>query len=257
MEVNVSVLYKILSYFKTLLWKNNKIIYINSNKKIQCKDNIDSLTKTNDYQWVICQFSYKGKFNFNNYKIHFFKMRKHLYDISRNSKNFNELTYSGFVSPMFAVFDGYILGDNKKYCFIDCGSDDSHPYKINYSKNNKKTKVSNKPSTDIVNVIFACSFDINNIDDQNDKYIFSAKSGDKVSKKYLQDVFNFAKNVFDICRNVKRINLFVAAKQPVSFIIGTAIQSYHPLIYAYELINGEYKFSLCIQTGKLEEKKYG
>mgnify|MGYP007092466543 CR=1 FL=1 len=140
--------------------RNNKIIYINSNKKIQCKDNIDSLTKTNDYQWVICQFSYKGKFNFNNYKIHFFKMRKHLYDLSRNSKNFNELTYSGFVSPMFAIFDGYIIGDNKKYCFIDCGSDNSHPYKINYSKSNKKIKVSNKPSTDIVNVIFACSFDI-------------------------------------------------------------------------------------------------
>ena len=41
MNFDVSFIYKIWSFLKTIFWKKENIIYINSNKKMQIKDNID------------------------------------------------------------------------------------------------------------------------------------------------------------------------------------------------------------------------
>lgn len=50
MNFDVSYIYKIRSFIKTIFWKNENIIYINSNKKMQRKDNIDEVTKTRKYK---------------------------------------------------------------------------------------------------------------------------------------------------------------------------------------------------------------
>ena len=89
--------------------------------------------------------------------------------------------------------------------------------------------------------------------DNLEYYEFNRLSGPKVTKSYLQEIYSYAKSLFDLCTNcgVERINLYICAKQPISFIIGTAIQSYHPKIYAYEFNNGKYDHCLNIQLGKL------
>lgn len=46
MNVNVSMIYKFISLIKTFFWKDKNIIYVNSNKKSQSKNNIDSLIST-------------------------------------------------------------------------------------------------------------------------------------------------------------------------------------------------------------------
>lgn len=254
MKIDVSLIYKVISWIKGLFWKNSNIIYVNSNKKNQSKDHIDEVTKTNNAQWVICQSNTKLGYKF--YNSHLLKMKKHLWDILRNSKESNEITYAGFASTMFASFDGYVLGDNRKYKFVDVNSSSSKTYKVEYDKKYTKNVFDNKPTTETVNILFSCSYKISQPKDNNDFYEFDTLSGDKVTKAYLQDVYSYAKSIFDLCNTsgVKRINLFIAAKQPVSFVIGTAIQSYHPNIYAYEYENGHYTLSLNIQTGKLSDK---
>ena len=251
MKIDISLIYKIWSFIKSIFWKNSNIIYINSNKKIQSKEMIDKVTTTNGYHWVICQSNTKLGYSF--YKYHLLKMKKSLYDITRNSKELNRVTYSGFVSPMFAVYDGYVLGDNRKYCFIDSCSKNSKSYKIDYEKKTNESNSIEKPFTDIVNVLFPCSFKIKIENDNNNIYKFNTFLIDKVTEKYLQEVYSYAKRVFDLCNEcgVKRINLYISAKQPVSFIIGTAIQSYHPPIYIYEYEGGKYTYSLLIQKGKI------
>ena len=254
MNVDVSLIYKIFSAVKTIFWRNDKIIYINSNKKIQSKESIDSLTGTKNYRWINCQSHFKGGFGLKRYKYHLLRMKRHLYDISRNLDETNCLTYSGFVSPMFAAYDGFCLGDNINCSFIDCDSGNSTAYKINYSKNLQETPDLEKPRTTSVNVLFCCGHEINNVEDNISTYRFSRPRVNKITQSYLHDVFAFSKAVFDLCKNsgVERINLYIAAKQPISFIIGTAIQTYHPKVFAYELVGNKYKYVLCIQTGKLE-----
>ena len=253
MEINVSFLYKIWSVIKTIFWRNNQIIYINSNKKIQSHKSIDSLIATQGHHWINCQSHFKGNLGIKNYKIHLFRMKRHLYDITRNLDDTDQLVYSGFVSTMFAAYDGYCLGDNKSYCFIDCNSKDSAPYKINYSKQLKNIPFIEKPSTKTVNVLFSCGHGIELKSDFH-TYNFNKPPANKITQSYLHEVFAFSNAVFDLCKNagVERINLYIAAKQPISFVIGTAIQTYHPKVYAYELVGNEYKLALCIQTGKLE-----
>lgn len=249
MKFKVSFLYEVWSYIRTLFWKNENIIYINSNKKRQNKDNIDDVgIKTRKYKWLICESNVKLGYKF--YRIHLLKMKHKLYDIARNSNDNNDLIYSGFVSPMFSSYDGYCIGDTRGVTFVDLDSNTSKPYKIKYEKNYTKSEmpVSKK---DIVNVTFECSYNINCVDDIT--YRYQEKSGNIVDEKYLQNIYSFTRNVLDSCsqNNVKRVNFYIAAKQPVSFVIGTAIQDYHPIVYIYEFKEGKYCMPIIIQEGKL------
>lgn len=254
MNIDVSLIYKIFSAIKTIFWRNAKIIYINSNKKIQSKESIDLLTGTKNYHWINCQSHFKGGFKLKNYKFHLLRMKRHLYDISRNLDETNCLTYSGFVSPMFAAYDGFCLGDNINYSFIDCDSGNSTAYKINYSKNLKETPALEKPSTKLVNVLFCCGHEINIFNTNLTTYWFRHKFVNRLTQSYLHEVYTFANAVFELCKDsgVERINLYIAAKQPISFVIGTAIQTCYPNIFVYEMVGNEYKYAMCIQTGKLE-----
>lgn len=255
---DITLIYKVFSVIRGwLFWKNNKIIYINSNKKIQSMSSIDEVTSTREYKFVNCQTSFKQLTDIKFYKHHLIKMKKHLYDILRNAVDFDEMVYSGFVSPMFAAYDGFCLGDNKKFIFIDVDSKNSKPYKVEYFKDFSKPEKLPAPTTEIVDVFYSYSYEINQIDSKNSKFVFDLRCDDEVNAELLKKVFSFSKSVFDLCKDskVKEIHLYISAKQPISFIIGTAIQSYHPKIIAYEYVNGEYKYPFWIQSGKFEELK--
>lgn len=248
MKFEVSFLYKIWSFLKTIFWKKENIIYINSNKKMQRKDNVDEVVKTRKYKWIVCESNTKLGYKF--YKIHLLRMKKSLYDILRNLSDSNDLVYSGFVSPMFSTYDGYCIGDARKITFVDLDSSTSKPYKVMYEKKYVKKDLPKIVNKETVNILFECTCDIKNGILVDFKY--SQKSGNKVTKQYLQDVYSFTKNVLDSClkNNIKRINIYIAAKQPIGFIIGTAIQSYHPTTYIYEFLEGNYLMPLIIQKGK-------
>lgn len=251
MEIDVSLIYKVISCIKTLRWNNPDIIYVDSNKKRQNKRFIDAVASTFGCKWVLCESN--TKLGYKHYKCHLLKMKHSLYDILRNTSNSNKLIYSGFASPMFAAFDGYCLGDTRKYTFVDLNSCNSKPYKIEYNKKYIKRNLTEKPNSKIVNVIYSCTADIDASSISGYKYIFSEKSGDNVKAKYLQIIYSFTKDVLDLCKNngVERINMYIAAKQPISFIIGTAIQSYHPNVYIYEFIEGKYTTPLNIQKVRI------
>lgn len=251
MKIDISLLFKLFSFFKTLLWKNPDIVYINSNKKFQNKRNVDEVTQTLDYKWILCESNTKLGYKF--YNSHLRKMKYSLYNIIRNSSNNSNLIYSGFTSPMFAAFDGYCLGDVRKYCFVDLNSSNSRPYKIEYTKKYIKTDNVKKPISKEVSIIYSCSSDIIKIPLNGDVYEFSEKSGDCVKLKYLEKIYSFTKDILDACKDngVERINMYIAAKQPISFVIGTAIQSYHPNIYIYEYLEGNYVYPLNIQKARI------
>lgn len=251
MNLDFLSLYKIISELKTLFWKNSKIIYINSNKKNQNVNKIDELIPTKDRKWVICQSN--TKFGYKFYKHHLFKMKKRLFDITRNLSETDQLVYSGFVSPMFAAYDGYVLGDNRNYIFIDTDSNSTDAYKIEYKKRFLKNYEFNEEQYEEINVFFSCSTDINMSEFKGKNFYFNKKSKNKVDTKYLQEVYSYTKSLLDYSNknNVKRVNMYIAAKQPVSFIIGTAIRSGHPKVFIYEYSNGKYTLPLLIQDGKI------
>lgn len=250
MKIDIGLIYKVISYIKTLRWNNPDIIYVDSNKKRQNKRFIDEVTSTLDCKWVLCESNTKLGYKY--YKYHLLKMKHSLYNILRNISNSNKLIYSGFASPMFAAFDGYCLGDTRKYTFVDLNSSNSKPYKIEYNKKYIKRNLPEKPNSKIVNVIYSCTTDVDASSISGDKYIFNEKSGDNVKAKYLQSIYSFTKDILDLCKDngVERINLYIAAKQPIGFVIGTAIQSYHPTTYVYEFLEGKYLMPLIIQKGK-------
>lgn len=183
MKFDVSFIYKIWSIFKTIFWKEENIIYINSNKKMQRKDNVDEVIKTRKYKWIICESNTKLGYKF--YKMHLLRMKKSLYDILRNSSDSNDLVYSGFVSPMFSIYDGYCIGDARKITFVDIDSGTSNPYKILYEKNYKKHDLTNVINKETVNIIFECTCDIKK--DIPSDFKYSQRSSNKVSKQYLQE----------------------------------------------------------------------
>lgn len=253
MNVNVSTIYKFISLIKTFFWRDKNIIYVNSNKKSQSKDIIDNLISTRGCKWIMCESITKLGYRF--YKLHLLKMKKNLYDISRNLSESKILSYSGFASPMFAAYDGYCLGDNRSYRFIDIDSSCTNGYVIEYEKKLLEVSEFDKVRNDIVNVIFSCSIDIRLESIKGQKYIFDEKSGCKVDLLYLQKVYSYTKCLLDYLgkSGVKRINMYIAAKQPISFIIGTAIQPGHPKVYIYEYFEGTYNndIPLLIQEGKI------
>lgn len=73
MKIDISLLFKLFSFFKTLLWKNPDIVYINSNKKFQNKRNVDEVTQTLDYKWILCESNTKLGYKF--YNSHLRKMK--------------------------------------------------------------------------------------------------------------------------------------------------------------------------------------
>lgn len=256
MKVNFSVIEKVVGTIRTLFWKNPDIIYINSNKKKFNKRNIDSNVETLKSKWVCCQTDSKLGIKFEKY--HFRKMKFCLFQIMRNLSNISRIVYSGYASPMFAVYDGFCLGDNRDYVFVDTLENKNKSYIINYRKKYEKETIYFDNPSEEINVLIESSCEILVSKCRNCKtYQFNKKCKDKIDIGYLNDVYSFTKSIFDLAADslVKKINLYVSARQPVSFIVGTAIQSSHPSVYVYEFDQGQYKDLLLVQEGRIIEGK--
>lgn len=251
-EVNIFV--KVIQIVLAFFWKKSNVIYINSNKKIFDQGALDDIKSTKKTKWLINEAkTLKLGYAFN--KVHFAKMKRQLYQISRNLEYKPQISYGGYVSTPFAIFDGYCLGDNHKYIFFDTTKNTGKMYKIEFKKNRKKTNTFNIISNAAeVDLIISSSFPINTeITRSINKFEFMHLIADRLSKDYLSEVFYYVSDFLDQCRNVnvKRVNLYCSSRQPVSFIIGMAIQNHHPQVYAYELEKGRYAWAVNIQEGKL------
>lgn len=182
--------------------------------------------------------------------------------VIRNSRNSTNITYCGFVSQMFSIFDGYSLGNTLNYGFVDYS--DTY-YKIDAKKrqliNQNKSK-RNDENVSEINLIIETSYVINKKHLPKPKlptFIFDKKAPKEITNDYLDLVYSYVKNVLDACgkTNIKRVNLFITAKQSVSFTVGTAIQKYHPEIYIYEFAENNYKYYLKLKEQRICKVKNG
>lgn len=256
--VGLDIISKFISLLNVLKWRNKEVVYIHSNKKLLDFDVLRQ-EKINMHDSKIINHQYISKNPQKFSKYHFWKQRMHIYQINHNKTSNAIIAYSGFVSTPLAIYDGYMLRDTKLYKFVDINKENFHSYSCEF--NNKIIKESylhpRLNNSSEVSLIIASSKDINTSKLPNiPKIIFNDKQ-EKVDSKYLVKVYNYVYNFLEFCNknNVTKVHLFVAAKQPVSFVIGLAIQPYHPAVIAYEYVNGEYVWGLNIKNRKVI--KYG
>ena len=94
---------------------------------------------------------------------------------------------------------------------------------------------------------------------RNNKYYNSWINKDDSSGLNGKDYFvknnSFTKNILDSCSNseIEKVNLYIAAKQSVNFIVGTAIQSFHPKIFVYEYRDNRFKYCMDLFNSKIME----
>ena len=251
----LSILSKSFAWVKSLFWKSNNILYINENKKVTDLWQIQRHQSLAGYHTV--RVRHNTKLGFKNAQLHFLHMKKALCEILRNLTENPNLIYTGFVSTPFAAFDGYCLGDNEKIIFYDNNKATNESYKISLDKAKRPEKkiFEITEGAEEVCLVLCCSFDINpNCCKPNiPQYVFAKKSGEEVSSEYLKEVFYFVNDFLDECRDkrVQIVHLYLSARQPISFVVGTAIQSHHPLVRAYEFESGKYTWAVDIQSGKL------
>lgn len=182
-------------------------------------------------------------------------MKFDLYQIQRNLNDSPKITYAGYASVPFAIYDGYCLGDNHSYQFFDTTKNKNETYKIEFSKKRKSTNKFEIMKVQEVDLLISSSYKVDNkFANTMNFFEFDTRINDKVSAEYLSDVFYFVSDFLDACRTagVKKVNLYCSSRQPVSFVIGTAIQSHHPQVIVYEFENNEYGWGLNIQKARLE-----
>lgn len=255
MSQSLSCLIKFIQILKALFWKNSNIIYINSNKKIFDQSILDKLSGRQKYKKIINE-SNVNKIGYASKEYHFQKMKIQLYQITRNLRYKPEIVYAGYVSTPFAIYDGYCLGDNHNYTFFDTTKDVQKSYRINFAKK-RYTTTNNfdlKNNLEEVNLLISSSYTINYSHiDSEEIYEYKNIIGDKLNDEDLNDVFYYVSDFLDECRNknVNRVNLFCSSRQPIAFVVGSAIQKHHPEVYAFEYEGGKYTWSVNIQKGKL------
>lgn len=258
----LSAVYKLWIYIKNFFQKNNRILYINENKKILDLWQIERRQSLKGYQIVLARDN--SKLGYKNVKIHFLRMKKSLFLILGNLTEGPSLLYSGFASTPFAAFDGYCLGDNENITFYDNDKTTNEEYAIVFKKKARLAKniFPIKNGEKEVSLLLSCSYPITpeccktNVP----QFAFNHISEDEITSDYLNEVFYFVSDFLDECRekSVQLVNLYLSSRQPVSFVAGTAIQSHHPHVHAYEFENGKYTWAVDIQDAKLifpKEKK--
>lgn len=258
----LSIFLKIAAWIGSLFWKKKSIIYLNSNKKTCNFDEICNSKCVNTNDTKVINIGKLLPVHFKQYKSHFKKMQYHLYQIKRNLKSNNHFIYGGFVSPMFAVFDGMQIGNNVKADFICYDNKSNSYYSIDYHR-----KSSNSPhgldlsefSGEEINIVISSTYKIDpsKYDSSIKTFEFDEKLEDRVTNKYLQRVYEFVESVLvgTQTTGIRRINLYIAAKQPISFVVGTAIEERHPEIVVYEYDNNKYAYSLNLKTFAIEKVK--
>lgn len=252
----INFILALLQRVKALFWRNNDIIYLNSNKKIFDFESIDSTRSINKTKIIDNQRTRKN-YGFRYAKWHFFRMRILLYQMRLNLKYNPQITYTGYVSTPFAIYDGYIFGDNHNYTFYDTSKNAGKPYKVLFNKLRKKQNIFNIPQgIQEFNLLISSSFNINKSFLNGKPYEeFNITCPDKITKDYLSEVFYYVSDFMDACRDngINIVNIYSATRQPISFVIGTSIQSHHPLVKAYEFEKSSYTWNVEIQNNQLKK----
>ena len=153
----ISFIVKICGFFKSILWKNKNIVYINGNVKNLNVEEIRKLIVPSDSKYINCQSNKKNSISY--YKNHFLKQKINLYQILRNCRDSSKITYCGFSSQMFSVFDGYVLGDTLNYNFIELKPNNDY-YLFSEKKEFVKQDVKIDDSTKEINLIIETSYKI-------------------------------------------------------------------------------------------------
>lgn len=251
----LSIILKVVAWIGSLFWKRKNIIYLNSNKKACNFEEICESRCVNSNDAKVINISKNAPVHFKQYKAHFRKMQYHLYQIKRNLSSHKYFAYGGFVSPMFAVFDGAQIGNNIKVELICYDNDLNVYYSIDYHR-----KSSNSPDgVDLsdfdgkeINIVISSTYKIapSKYDSSIKTFEFDEKLSGRVTDEYLQKVYRFIEGVLVGTQgsNVTRINLYIAAKQPICYVVGTAIEERHPEIEVYEYDGNRYSYSLNLKT---------
>ncbi len=249
----LKLVHKIIAKLKSLCWKGKDLIYIHATKKTVDINDIDKLIPIRNAH-IIDNQPKRVKLGFKWYNAHLKHMKINLYSILKNYDECGEISYVGYVNVPFAIYDGYCLGDNKDYTLFDSTKNENKFYKIDFKK---KRNIANKFSvkqSDEVELYIYSSYKIGKHNDNDlPKYEFDLPISDELTLDYLNDMFYKITDFLDECRTngVLKVHMYCATRQPVSFIIGTAIQSHHPEIIVYDFENSKYTWGLSIKKGKL------
>lgn len=254
----LSLIAKIFATIRSLRWKKKNIIYLNSNKKICNFDEICESRCVNSNDAKVINIGKKLPTHFKCYKSHFKRMQYHLYQIKRNLSSNKYFAYGGFVSPMFAVFDGMQIGNVTQVELVCYDNDTNSYYSLDYRKksNNSPSGIAlDETCGEEINIVISSTYKIDpsKYDSSLKTFEFEERLNKKVTNSYLQKVYGFVESVLVVTqtRNIKKIHLYIAAKQPICFVVGTAIEERHPEIEVYEYDNNEYSYSLNLKTFKI------
>lgn len=259
LETGLFIFKKIWACITAFFWKNKSIVYLNSNKKTfnleeACRS---KCVNTKDSKVILLDKTLPTTYKM--YRRHFKKMQYTLFQIKRNLRENIDFTYGGFASPMFAVFDGMQIGNTTKINFVCYDNNKNSYYSIAYSRKSSNSpneiKCSDTFEGGEINIVISSTYKIapSKYNSSFKTFEFEELANNKIDNKYLQKVYQFVESVlvWSQTRNVKRINMYISAKQPVSFAIGTAIEGRHPEIVVYEYSNNEYVYSLNLKTFKI------
>lgn len=254
MEQKINLIMKILAYIKSLFWKNKNFVFINANKKNLNIESIKSLITPSDSKILNCQTNKTASIK--SAKIHFSKNKAYLYQIQKNIRDNCSFYYCGFPSQMFSIYDGYILGNTHYPKFLELGANEKF-YSIDFKSKVQDVQTEEMFDSEEINLIIETSYII---DEKKLKkcptHSFKEKAPNKITNEYLNKVYNFTKSILDKCNsyNIKTVNLYITSKPSISYVVGTAIQAYHPNIKIYEFINNKFAYYLNLNEGKIEEK---
>lgn len=247
---------KIWACITAIFWKNKSIVYLNSNKKVFNLEEACRNKCINIKDSKVITLNKTLSTRYKTYQSHFRKMQYRLFQIKRNLKENLDFTYGGFASPMFAVFDGMQIGNTTKFDLVCYDNNTNSFYSIPYSR-----KSSNTPSeidckedleTDEINIVISSTYKVSpsKYNSSLRTFEFEDLTNNKIDNEYLQKVYQYVESVlvWSQTRNIRRINMYISAKQPVSFVIGTAIEERHPEVIVYEFVDNKYAYSLNLKT---------
>ena len=254
MEQKISLIMKTWAFIKSIFWKNKHFVYINANKKNLNIETIKPLIQPSNSKILNCQTN--KTVSIKSSKRHFLKNKIYLYQIQKNIRDNCSFYYCGFPSQMFSIYDGYILGNTHYPKFLELGANGKF-YFVDFKFKGKDIKVEELTNTEEINLVIESSYVIDKNKLKNcPTYFFDEKVPMKITNEYLNKVYNFTKSFLDKCNNynIKKVNLYITSKPSVSYIVGTAIQAYHPNIKIYEFINNKFAYYLNLNEGRIEEK---
>lgn len=248
---------KFFSFFRYLFKKNNKVIFLHSNVKQMSEEDYDGVVKRLNYSKYNVQ-SKKKKINASKWFL--FRTKLALYKIYRDNSKIVNFTYGGFVSVPLSIYDGYVVGDNHNCTFICVNRDNNEVYKVEYKKNKINSDLFKmnfpKQCTEVA-LIINSSFKIseNNIRYPIIKLDFLCDK--QINNEYLNKMYSYVFDILSKCKDmgILKVHLYCSSLQPISFIIGTAIQTYHPQVIVYEFFNGEYTWGFDIKKGQYVKGK--